>query len=140
VAFYGVYDLTDSNRRQRHDAQRQLFENSLLKLPRDTHLAEYEKASPLLRAGADAPPFFIIHGDMDSLVPVEEARDFATKLKATSRQPVVYAEIEGAQHAFDMFPSLRSEHTKNSVERFLAYVYSNRTVTKRRSKRKAPDS
>lgn len=140
VTFYGVYDLTDSNRRQRHDAQRQLFENSLMKRPRDTHLAEYEEASPLFRAGPDAPPFFIIHGDMDSLVPVEEARDFAAKLNATSKQPVVYAEIEGAQHAFDMFPSLRSEHTKNSVERFLAYVYSNRAAAKRRSRRKAPDS
>ncbi len=49
---------------------------------------------------------------------------FAAKLKGVSEQPVAFAEISDAQHAFDMFPSLRSEHVKQGVERFLAYLYS----------------
>jgi hypothetical protein len=41
-----------------------------------------------------------------------------------SRAPLVYAEIPGAQHAFELFPSLRSTFVIHGVERFLAYVYS----------------
>jgi hypothetical protein len=36
----------------------------------------------------------------------------------------VYAEIPGAQHAFEIFPSLRSTFVIQGVERFLAWVYS----------------
>jgi hypothetical protein len=36
----------------------------------------------------------------------------------------VYAELPGAQHAFDIFPSLRTGHVIRAVERFLDYVYS----------------
>ena len=57
-------------------------------------------------------------------MPVAYARLFAGKLREVSKQPVAYAEIADAQHAFDMFPSLRSEHVKQGVERFLAYLYS----------------
>jgi hypothetical protein len=37
---------------------------------------------------------------------------------------VVYAELPGAQHAFEIFPSVRTHHTVHAVERFLAVVRS----------------
>ena len=124
VPFYGVYDFTDSNGLQKHDAQLKMFESSIFKLRRQDHLEEYQQVSPLFRINADAPPFLIVHGGKDSLVPVEEARVFAQQLKDVSNKPVAYAEISGGQHAFDMFPSVRSEHVKHGVERFLGYLYS----------------
>jgi acetyl esterase/lipase len=124
VPFYGVYDLTDEHQLQKNTAQRKLFETSVLKVPYEGNQNRYQQASPLFRINAAAPPFLIIHGNKDSLVPVEEARMFAEKLKSISGQPVAFAEISDAQHAFDMFPSLRSEHVKQGVERFLAYLYS----------------
>jgi dipeptidyl aminopeptidase/acylaminoacyl peptidase len=66
---------------------------------------------------------FVLHGTHDSLVPVEQARHFVAALRGVSRQPVVFAELPGAQHAFDLFPSLRCEHTVAAIERFLSYVY-----------------
>ena len=36
----------------------------------------------------------------------------------------MYAEIPGAQHAFEIFPSLRTTFAVHGVERFLAWVYS----------------
>ena len=36
---------------------------------------------------------------------------------------VVYAEVPGAQHAFEIFPSLRTTLVVHGVERYLAYVY-----------------
>ena len=72
--------------------------------------------------GPDAPPFFIAHGTNDSLVPVEQARSFARMLHAASDQPVVYAELPRAQHAFDLFSSVRTLHTLQAIDRFLAVV------------------
>jgi len=83
----------------------------------------YEQASPMSLVHPQAPPFLVIHGDRDTLVPVAEARRFAEDLRRTSPSPVVYAEIPGAQHAFEIFPSLRGELVLAGVERFLALLY-----------------
>lgn len=45
----------------------------------------------------DAPPFLVVHGARDTLVLPQDARGFADQLRAVSRQPVVYAELPGAQ-------------------------------------------
>ena len=124
VPFYGVYDFTNKNGLQHHHGQRELFESSIMKKSFTGNEAEYEQVSPMFRLHKDAPPFLIIHGDKDTLVPVEEARVFANDLREISSSPVSYAEISGGQHAFDMFPSVRSEHVKHVVEQFLAYLYS----------------
>ena len=36
-----------------------------------------------------------------------------------SKRSVVYAELPGAQHAFDVFPSIRSAHIVRAVDRYL---------------------
>jgi acetyl esterase/lipase len=77
-----------------------------------------------MRIRSDAPPFFVIHGQHDSLVPVAEGRFFAQKLREVSDSPVAYAELPGAQHAFDVFPSIRTGHQIRAIERFLDYVWS----------------
>jgi acetyl esterase/lipase len=68
---------------------------------------------------ADAPPFFVLQGQNDTLVPVEEARTFVAALRAVSRAPVAYAELPLAQHAFDILASLRCQATTNGVAAFL---------------------
>ena len=61
----------------------------------------------------------MIHGRNDTLVPVEEARLLVERLRALSDQPVVYLELPGTQHAFDVFPSIRSAHVVRAVGRFV---------------------
>lgn len=75
-------------------------------------------ASPLAVINRDAPPFLIIHGTLDTLVPHREARAFADRLRATSAQPVVYAELPGTQHSFDVFPSTRFHAVTDAIMRF----------------------
>jgi acetyl esterase/lipase len=84
----------------------------------------FRKASPMHRIHAEAPPFFVIHGSHDSLAPVEAARHFAKLLRETSKAPVAYAEIPGAQHAFEVFHSKRTTHVTRAVGRFLGYLHS----------------
>jgi acetyl esterase/lipase len=124
VPFYGVYDFSNAYDLENNNGLRDVLEQSVMKLPREGNQAAYQHASPIFRAHKDAPPFMIVHGDSDTLVPVEEGRLFAEKLRDVSANPVVYAEISNAQHAFDMFASLRSEHVKHGVERFLVHTYS----------------
>jgi acetyl esterase/lipase len=83
-------------------------------------------SSPLAYVGPHAPPMFLIHGDLDPLVFVEGAREFAGKLRDVSANPVVYAELPGAHHSFDLFHSLRFEAVVNAVEAFTAWVRSTR--------------
>lgn len=123
VPMYGVYDFTNRDRTGRAD-----MEPMLSRLLFKSRLAEardvWEQASPMSWVGPDAPPFFIAHGENDSLVPVEQARSFARMLRTTSHQPVVYAELPRAQHGFDLFSSVRTLHTLRAIDRFLAVVRS----------------
>jgi acetyl esterase/lipase len=100
------------------------LERFVLKRPLATHRLDWERASPVFRVHEDAPPFFVVHGTHDSLAPVEGARHFVEVLREVSRQPVCYAEIPGAQHAFELFHSLRTRHVVLGIERFLAWVVS----------------
>ena len=83
------------------------------------HPEVFEDASPILRITPDAPDFFVLHGAHDSLVPVEQARQFVARLREISKRTVVYAELPGAQHAFDVFPSIRSAHIVRAIDRYL---------------------
>ena len=79
----------------------------------------FEAASPILRITPDAPDFFVLHGERDTLVNVGQARLFVAELRRVSRRTVVYAELPGTQHAFDVFPSIRSAHMVRAIDRYL---------------------
>lgn len=87
---------------------------------------DYLDASPITKVRPDAPPFFVLHGEDDSLIPVVEGRAFADALTQKSDNPVVYAEIPHAQHAFDFFGSPHGHYTAVAVARFLDWVKATR--------------
>jgi acetyl esterase/lipase len=126
VPFYGVYDFTDAYKQQLHNGMPLFLEKMVMKVPLETHRKDWKDASPMHRVHADAPPFFVVHGTHDSLTPIEEARHFVELLRESSREPVCFAEIPGAQHAFEIFHSPRTTHVVSGVERFLAWVVSQR--------------
>jgi acetyl esterase/lipase len=88
-------------------------------------------SAPLAYDGRSAPPFLVVHGDRDSLIPVRMARLFAERLRTASSNPVVYAELPGGQHGFDRFHSLRFDSVVSGIEAFAARVLS-RQMTARR--------
>lgn len=119
IPIYGVYDFTGRLGTHRLPFWYQRLERQIMKAFRDEEPEKFRRASPIEQVRPDAPPFFVIHGDRDTLAPVEEARDFAEQLSETSKAPVVYAELKGAQHAFDLFCSPRTAHMLVAVLRFL---------------------
>ncbi len=119
VAYYGVYDFVDGDRHFRHKAFHDLLlARIVMKQPLARASELYERASPVAQITAAAPPFLVWHGDRDSLAPVTAARTFVKTLRATSRARCDYVELPGAQHAFELFPSLRSVAVVHGTKRF----------------------
>lgn len=128
VPFYGVYEMAGIFHREGSGrVGRKIGDNLARRVLRTTPTEDpeaFRRASPLSHVNASAPPFFVVHGTSDTLVPVEQARRFTEKLREVSAEPVVYAEIPGASHAFEVFHSVRTGNVVNGVDRFLAWIYS----------------
>ena len=120
IPHYGVYDFAGATGTR---ASIQLRDRFLAPRIFRTAWKEdpeiFEAASPILRITPDAPDFFVLHGVRDTLVPVDQARQFVAKLREVSKRTVVYAELPGTQHAFDVFPSIRSAHVVRAIDRYL---------------------
>jgi acetyl esterase/lipase len=127
VPFYGLYDFTRSD--AIHPLMTPTLARYVFKLRRAELREAFRAASPITYVSAEAPPFFVLHGRNDSLIPVEQGRAFSARLREVSRRPVVYAELPFAQHAFDIFGSARATHAALAVEQFLAEIYSKREAS-----------
>ncbi len=126
VPFYGVYDFTGDT--ELHPLLTPALQAYVFKQSRRRFPDNFRDASPMTYVTADAPPFFVLHGSNDSLVPVEQARAFTARLRDVSTNPVVYAELPVAQHAFDILGSARAAHAAVAVEQFLAEIYARQTA------------
>ena len=122
VPVYGRYDWYSTQGEGRREFIG-LLEKFVVKKKYATHRDVYVDASPIREVRSDAPPFFILHGTDDSLIPVGEAQEFVDELRAVSKSPVAYAELPNAQHAFDIFGSPRAHQSAEAIARFLSWVY-----------------
>lgn len=122
VPFYGVYDFAGVTGRNATAMRDRFLGPRILQQRFSDDPTPFEQASPILRVTPDVPPFLVIHGAHDTLVSVRQARKFVARLREASESPVVYAELPGTQHAFDVFPSIRSAHVVRAVDRFLHVV------------------
>jgi acetyl esterase/lipase len=125
VPYYGVYDfVNEAGTWSGEQRAKRFLQRTVMKVSRQENRHIWEMASPVCLARPDAPPFFVLHGRNDSLAPVKEARMFVDRLRAASQSDVVYAELPGTQHAFEVFGSIRAAHVVRAVGRFLDVVYS----------------
>jgi acetyl esterase/lipase len=115
VPLYGVQDFAVDEHGLHHTLEKSVFGTR--------YADDWLRASPLHRAGPDAPPFLVIHGSADTIVAAGQSRRFVARLREVSRKPVCYAELPHAQHAFDAFPTARTGHTVRAIHRFLAAVH-----------------
>jgi acetyl esterase/lipase len=119
--FYGVYDFLDEDALQVPIVQ-WILERYVFKALREDAPEAFRDASPTYRVHPGAPPTLVFHGDADSLTSVEDARRFVAALREASPAPVLYAEMHGGQHAFDLVPSFRTAPVIEAIERFLHTV------------------
>ncbi|HEY7226178.1 MAG TPA: alpha/beta hydrolase [Micromonosporaceae bacterium] len=80
------------------------------------HSSPYDFVRP------DAPPFLVVHGTNDNQVPVAQASGFVSALRRAGAPAIVYAELPGTQHGFDLFESVRFASVMDAVISFTAWV------------------
>jgi len=124
VPMYGIYDFTNSNHARDGVEFDKFLEKNIMPVAHTADPEFWRNASPRFHASEDAPPMFVIHGNNDCLAFVEDARDFVDVLKQKSLAPVLYAEIDGAQHGFEIFHAVRTEYTIEAIGKFLLACYS----------------
>lgn len=123
VPFYGVYDMLGEDHDRYTEGLRDQFLAQRVFGIDDVpaNLESFRIASPLHHVDAGAPDFFLLHGTNDSLVSVRQARAFAARLRQLSTRTVTYAELPGAQHAFEVFGSIRAHYAVAAAERWLRW-------------------
>jgi acetyl esterase/lipase len=124
VPMYGVYDLVNRHGSRVKQGMEWFLRRVLMKSSPVDDRETWDRASPVCRVRAGAPPFMVVHGTYDSLVFIDDAHALVGALERVADRPLVYAEVPGAQHAFDMFHSVRADAAVDAIGRFLAYVYS----------------
>lgn len=75
-------------------------------------------SDPVRHSAAGAPPLVVVHGTADTYTPIRGSRRLVSHLRAGSTNPVVYAELPGAQHGFDAVRSPRYLAVVAAVARF----------------------
>ena len=123
LPFYGVPDLSGGGEDRKYaDGLVKLLEDRIFKVSMADDPELFRQASPVHRVNAAAPPFLVVQGLNDTLVPFEEARRFVDALGDVSKSPLVYVELPRTQHAFDVLPSIRSAHVVAGAVRFLEAI------------------
>ncbi len=125
VPVYGVYDFT--NHQRDGLLMRRFLEKYVMPSAFTADEIMWRNASPVLQSNTVNVPMLIIHGDKDCVVPVQQAREFAQQQQQSNTAPVIYVELPGAQHGFDVFHSIRTEFHIEAVGKFLRYCYCNLT-------------
>jgi acetyl esterase/lipase len=121
VGIYGRYDWEDHSTPTRKSFMR-FLERVVVRRSQSRNPEVFAAASPMARINADAPPFLLLHGELDSIIPVGEARQFHAALGAVSRNPVEYTELPLAGHAFDLVDSSQARRLAVETSRFLTEV------------------
>jgi acetyl esterase/lipase len=129
VGIYGRYDWEDRSTPERARFV-DFLERVVVKRKIDRHPEIFRKASPIAQVHADAPPFLVIHGTGDSVIPVAQARSFVERLRAASRSVVSYIELPGAGHGFDMTDGARTGSVVTAIGLFLNQIHRNRSLTR----------
>lgn len=119
VPFYGVYDMFgEDNDPYTVGLRDEMLSKRVFPLDPPAAMNDFQSASPIHQIHADAPDFFVLHGVKDTLVTVRQARAFVSKLRTQTPASITYAELPGAQHAFEVFGSIRSDYAIRGVVRW----------------------
>jgi acetyl esterase/lipase len=128
VSIYGRYDWVDRSTPER-DRFVAFLERVVVRKRLTRHRDIFAKASPIVQVHADAPPFLVVHGSADRIIPVAQAQMFVNELRALSRSVVGYLEIPGADHGFDLIDRWRAGPATTVIDRFLSQTYRNHVLS-----------
>ncbi len=122
VGIYGRYDWEDRSTTER-DRFVDFLERVVVNERQDRDPELFRSASPIARIHPEAPPFLVVHGSGDSVIPVQQARVFAEQLGVESNSSVTYLELPGAGHGFDLTDGARTGSATKAIGLFLNQIH-----------------
>ncbi|KDF00156.1 esterase [Mycolicibacterium aromaticivorans JS19b1 = JCM 16368] len=127
VGIYGRYDWEDRSTPERIRFV-DFLERVVVNKKQSKHADLFRKASPIARIHPKAPPFLVVHGSGDSVIPVAQAQSFVERLRSVSHSPVGYVELPGAGHGFDMTDGARTGSVSTAIGLFLNRIHRDRAA------------
>ncbi|AKK25657.1 alpha/beta hydrolase [Mycobacterium sp. EPa45] len=127
VGIYGRYDWEDRSTPERIRFV-DFLERVVVNKKQSKHGDLFRKASPIARVHPKAPPFLVVHGSGDSVIPVAQAQSFVERLRGVSHSPVGYVELPGAGHGFDMTDGARTGSVATAIGLFLNRIHRDRAM------------
>ncbi len=82
---------------------------------------QWVSASPVTYARSDAPPFLIIHGDKDAIVPVEQAHRLHDALRQAGASSELMI-LQHAGHGFEPVDGTPTPAVEEALARMLAFL------------------
>lgn len=126
IGLYGRYDWEDQSTPERARFV-EFLERVVVRKSIRRHPEIFRDASPIARVRRNAPPFLVIHGSKDTVIPVAQARSFVDRLRAVSHSMVGYLELPGAGHGYDLLDGERAGAAAHATSLFLNQVYRTKT-------------
>ncbi|TNE48042.1 MAG: alpha/beta hydrolase [Deltaproteobacteria bacterium] len=127
VPFYAAYDIQQRHSPHHRQVLKRMVQWRIMPGTLDEFPEVWRLASPLEQVRAGLPPTYLIHGEGDELVPIAEGQAFLHALQSVHDNKLVCSFLPGANHAFDVIRSWRTEYTNRAVQRFLEWAYANRS-------------
>jgi len=124
VAFYTPSDLPSLVRTSNiiPDNVREAVKGTLFD---DLLMAGLTEFSPINYVSAASPPFLLIHGTDDNIVPLAQSERFCDKLRAAGAGCDLYP-VQGGGHGMRAWQSFRLTHYKAAMVRWLQQVLTHR--------------
>lgn len=97
VDLCGIADVTRP--REQHFPIAWGFLEQFMGLAYEGNEAIYQAASPLWQLRENLPPFYVVHGEADDVVPVQQSDTFVAALRKLG-VPVEYLRVPGEDHSF----------------------------------------
>ncbi|MBF0279338.1 MAG: alpha/beta hydrolase [SAR324 cluster bacterium] len=123
VAFYGIYDFEAPFQIPRNKELAGLLKTVMRSTP-ETEPKKFRQASPVRRISRNPPPFMILQGDSDALVPMREARNFYQALQKANTPRLVFLHLPMVKHSFDTLPTIPTQQILPYVEQYLSLLRS----------------
>lgn len=123
MPMYAAFDFLNRHNIRQNTSIDDPIISRVMKMKRDEELHLWDAASPIARIHENAPPFMVVQGTHDTLIWNEEARRFVAEFSQVTSRPLIYAELPGAQHAFEVFHSPRTSHFLNAAAAYLEWAY-----------------
>jgi acetyl esterase/lipase len=122
VILYGIADLVGLFDDHPHPIAHYLLQDLVFKRRFRDDPAAFHAAQPityLTKLGANTPPMLLIHGESDTLIPIEEAHRFHDRLVQAGAPRVHLCEMPHAVHAFELAPTVLSQRAGRVIRQFL---------------------